>query len=240
MGGGAAFRRNSAVLSSPAGEALRGDPGSGRGRAGRRGGRERARPGRRGTRRGRRQQRRHGAAGSCRGCARAALGPRSCPPAGRGRARLRRRRAAVPACRHAPARGLCGCGGPGIRRFARGRRRLPPTLRRALASPSLDRARRAPALRVARPALRRPGAVRAARGAGRRRRRAAGADPRGPGPGARAEAPGTARAAAARRRHLRAPAPGGGPWRTALRHALVALAWSLGVDRARVAAWVRR
>jgi rSAM/selenodomain-associated transferase 2 len=37
------------------------------------------------------------------------------------------------------------------------------------------------------------------------------------------------------RRHL-----DGGPWRTALRHTLVALAWALGVDRARVAAWARR
>jgi rSAM/selenodomain-associated transferase 2 len=31
-----------------------------------------------------------------------------------------------------------------------------------------------------------------------------------------------------------------GPWRTAWRHALGALAWSIGMDRARVAAWVRR
>jgi hypothetical protein len=37
------------------------------------------------------------------------------------------------------------------------------------------------------------------------------------------------------RRHLAA-----GPWRTALRHNLAALAWALGVDRARIAAWVRR
>lgn len=37
------------------------------------------------------------------------------------------------------------------------------------------------------------------------------------------------------RRHL-----AGGPWRTALRHAATLLAWSLGVDRARVAAWARR
>jgi rSAM/selenodomain-associated transferase 2 len=31
-----------------------------------------------------------------------------------------------------------------------------------------------------------------------------------------------------------------GPWRTALRHAAAALGWSLGVDRARLAAWARR
>lgn len=37
------------------------------------------------------------------------------------------------------------------------------------------------------------------------------------------------------RRHLAA-----GPWRTALWHTGVALAWSLGVDRTRVAAWARR
>ena len=37
------------------------------------------------------------------------------------------------------------------------------------------------------------------------------------------------------RRHLAR-----GPWRTALRHAIAALGWSLGVDRARLAAWARR
>ena len=37
------------------------------------------------------------------------------------------------------------------------------------------------------------------------------------------------------RRHL-----AGGPWRTALWHSALALAGSLGVDRARVAAWARR